>query len=313
MAFRLTNTANVADDATLKINGAYAIESAVVAGTTYLFVAGRGEGGLSVFSTDSNGALTNVANVSDDITLRLAGIAALATAVIGGTTYLFTGSLIDDGLSVFSVASNGVLTNVANVTDDATLKLDATTALATAVIGGTTYLFAGGFADNGVSVFSVANNGTLVNVANVSDDGTLQLQNVTSLSTAVIGGTTYLFAAGGGDDGVSVLSVGSNGALTNASNVHDDATLNLNDARSVTTAVIGGTTYLFVAGRDDQGISVFSVDSNGALTNVANVSDDATMRLSGVDIPLNRGDQRHHISVRGRAIRGRRERVLGRR
>ncbi len=47
---------------------------------------------------------------------------ALATALVGNKTFLFAASAVDDGVSVFEVAGNGTLTNVDNVTDDATLR-----------------------------------------------------------------------------------------------------------------------------------------------------------------------------------------------
>ncbi|QNL18864.1 hypothetical protein HXX25_05595 [Hyphobacterium sp. CCMP332] len=275
----LTNVANVSDDATLELDDASSVTTAVVDGTTYLFVAAP-TGSVSVFSVADNGALTNVFNVSDDATLELAGAFSLTTAVVNGTTYLFAAGNADNGVSVFSVADNGALTNVANVSDDATLELDGVWSVTTAVVDGTTYLFAAGFFDDGVSVFSVADNGALTNVFNVSDDATLELDNASSVTTAVVNGTTYLFAAGYRDHGVSVFSVADNGALTNVANVTDDATtLELNGAYSVTTAVVNGTTYLFTAGYLDDGVSVFSVADNGALTNVANVTDDATLEL----------------------------------
>ena len=109
--------------------------------------------------------------------------------------------------------------------------------------------------------FSIAVRDTsfqLLSVANVSDDGTLQLFGATSVSTTVVSDTTYLFVASDIDDGVSVFSVASDGALTSVFNITDDGTLELEEASSVSTAVVSGTTYLFVAGRFDDGISVFS-------------------------------------------------------
>jgi hypothetical protein len=49
---------------------------------------------------------------------------AARTAVVAGTTFLFVASGNDDGVSVFSVASDGSLTNVENVEESATLPLD---------------------------------------------------------------------------------------------------------------------------------------------------------------------------------------------
>ena len=71
---------------------------------------------------------------------------------------------------------------------------------------------------------------------------------------------TYLFVAGFDDDGVSVFSVANNGSLNNVTNVSNDSSLLLDGAISVTTAEVGGMTYLFVAGFNDSGVSVFRVD-----------------------------------------------------
>ena len=85
--------------------------------------------------------------------------------MVAGKTFLFAAGRFDDGVSVFEVSAAGFLTNVFNITDDATLALDGAQALTTAVIAGTTYLFVAGFADDGVSVFAVAPDGTLVHFA----------------------------------------------------------------------------------------------------------------------------------------------------
>jgi hypothetical protein len=253
----------------------------VVGGTTYLFVPGFVDDGISVFSVAANGTLTNVDNVDDgdDAALALDGATSVTTAVIGGVTYLFVTGFFDDGVSVFSVAANGALTNVANVNDDGTLEINEPRYATTAVVGGTTYLFVPGDFDDGLSVFSVAANGALANVDNVSDDATLELFRANSATTAVVGGTTYLFVTGSVDDGVSVFSVAADGTLTNVDNVTDDATLGLDGANAMTTAVIGGTTYLFITSGSEDALVAFSVAADGTLTHVANVVDDATLEL----------------------------------
>ena len=117
--------------------------------------------------------------------------------------------------------------------------------MSTAVVSNTTYLFVAGLQDDGVSVFRVASDGALTPVFDIDDDGTLQLNGATSLSTAVVSDTTYLFVSGRFDDGVSVFRVASDGALTPVFNINDNGTLNLNRASSVSTAVVFDTTYLF--------------------------------------------------------------------
>ena len=64
---------------------------------------------------------------------------------------------------------------------------------------------------------------------------------------------------------MSVFSVGNDGGLNNVTNVSDDSSLELDGVASVTTAVVGSITYLFVAGQSDDGVSVFSVAADGSL------------------------------------------------
>ena len=216
--------------------------------------------GSVFFRVASDGALTSVFNITDDDTLALNAAISVSTAVVSDTTYLFVAGRSDNGVSVFfSVASDGVLTSVFNISDAGTLALNGAASVSTAVVSGTTYLFVAGFFDDGVSVFSVASSGALTSVFNIDDDLTVALNGAISLSTAVVSGTTYLFVAGVDDDGVSVFSVASSGALTSVFNIADDETLALNGAQSVSTAIVSGTTYLFVAGFSDNGVSVFQV------------------------------------------------------
>ena len=65
-------------------------------------------------------------------------------------------------------------------------------------------------------------------------------------------------------------------------NLPDDGTLKLDNPVGLSTTVIGGTTYLLVAGADDDGLSVFAMSADGALTNVANIADNATLQLDRV-------------------------------
>ena len=294
LAFTITDTAD------LELNGAWGITTAVIGGTTYLFAAAFEDDGVSVFSVANDGELTMADSVDDSegAALELGGAITVTTAAVGGTTYLFVAGYDDHGVSVFSVADDGQLASVYNVADDDDLELSNPVAITTVAVGGTTYLFVSGD-DDGISVFSVADGtaafrtnagatldgGTLTTVDNIENDADLELSDARASSTAVVSGTTYLFVAGENDSGVSVFSVADGtsafmddsgttldgGTLTVVDDVEDDADLELNGARAVSTAVVGGTTYLFVAGSVDNGVSVFSVADTGELTAVYSV------------------------------------------
>jgi hypothetical protein len=207
---------NVQDDATPQLNAVSALATATletgIVDSTYLFAAGSADDGISVFSV-AEASLSNVENVddTDDAALELNGVAALATAVVGNKTFLFAASAVDDGVSVFEVAGNGSLTNVDNVTDDATLELDGASAVHAAKIAGTTYLFVAGQDDDGVSVFAVAADGSLINFGDIPDRGLRELDGASAVTTAVAGGKTFLIVTGSVDDGVSTFAIDTTG------------------------------------------------------------------------------------------------------
>jgi len=85
--------------------------------------------------------------------------------------------------------------------------------------------------------------------------------------TAEIAGPTYLFAADITEDGVSAFAVAPDGTLVSMGDVADTAALALNGAAQLATTVIGGSTYLAVTGQQDNGVSLFRIDTTGLTIN----------------------------------------------
>lgn len=285
------------DDPGLELSGARALVTGNVGGQTFLFCAGLNDDGVSSFAALANGALVNTHNLDDanDPAFELLGAEALATAIVsadGGdsVTFLFVAGRVDNGISVFSVSDDGFMSQGQKIDDsqDPALELLGVSGIATAIIRDTTFVFAAGRTDNGISVFEfdlASSPGPLVSIVNLDDsaDPALELAGAVALTTAVVGTKTFLFVAGAADDGISVFQVAANGALTNVDNVSDDATLNLNNVVEIGVAKIAGTTYLFTAASEDNGVSVFAVAADGTLINVANIDDgdDPDFELEG--------------------------------
>jgi 6-phosphogluconolactonase (cycloisomerase 2 family) len=218
-----SNSVNVQDNATLELNGVDALATASFGPlTNYLFAGGGADDGISVFSI-AELSLTNVENVDDgdNVALELDGVSSLTTAVVGSKTFLFACSRVDDGVSVFEIASNGSLTNVDNVTDDTTWELDGASAVHVAKIAGTTYLFVAGEDDDGVSVFAVAADGSLINFGEIPDRGLRELDGASAVTTAVAGGKTFLIVTGSVDDGVSTFAIDTTGVTINGTSGND--------------------------------------------------------------------------------------------
>ena len=91
----------------------------------------------------------------------------------------------------------------------------------------------------------------LVDTVNDADNTAHELHGATGLKIVDVGGTAFAIVTGTLDSGVSAFRINTDGTLTNTSNVNDvDPSLALAFARAVESAEIGGTTYVFVAGRE---------------------------------------------------------------
>ena len=232
----------------------------------------------------------NITNVSDTSDLLLNGAEGMTTAQIGGATYLFvTGwnlgdlSFQQDGFNVFSVDSDGRLVNITNVNQTGLAQISGANDATTAQIGNNTYLFVKDYFNYSFNVFSVGNGGQIANVTNASNfgvpGGLIVYGLYFGITTALVGNTSYCFVTGNGDEVFGVFAVNSNGHISNVTNVVDNDRLKTDGNRGITTTKIDNNTYLFVSGEQDDGFSVFSVDNNGVINDITNVSDAAGLNL----------------------------------
>ncbi|MDB5506696.1 MAG: Hemolysin-type calcium-binding region [Devosia sp.] len=112
--------------------------------------------------------------------------------------------------------------------------------------------------DNGLTVFQVASDGTLTAVQNLSHGGGLALRLIDNMTTATVGGRTFLYIEALNDNflyphGITCFEVGADGRLTYLYREEPSPEAPLlggfGDIQSVT---VGGTTfvYMHVEGQD---------------------------------------------------------------
>lgn len=277
---KIAPRSTVTDSGDLEIEGARDVHALKVGDHTYVYVAGLFGDGITSFELGSNGSLTNSRNVADTATLELDGAVSFASVEAGSSTYLYVNGFDDDGISAFRVNSDGSLTNIGNLDDTvAHLELNGTRGrMATTTVGDTSFAVATGYLDDGFSVFRVGSGGELVNTANIDDksNSAYQLKNARDAAAAVVDGHSFVFVAGYTDSGISSFELDANGKASFRDSVTDasNSALQLQGTYGLATAEVSGTTYLIASGEDDDGLSVFSVDGSGQLTNVFNIADD---------------------------------------
>ena len=278
----------VTDSGSSQLTGARDLYSVTMGDSTYVYVAGLVGNGITRFELGSNGALTGGSSIPDTTALELQGAVSFASATVGSSTFLYVNGFDDDGISAFRVNSDGSLTNVQNIDDPGKgLQLDGTRGqMATVSVGSSEFLVGSGYFDDGFSVFRIGADGRLTNTDNIDDEenGDYELNNARDVTSAVVDGNSFIFVAGYNDNGVSVFELDSNGKAIFRDSVDDasNSALNLQGAYGMTTGTAGGTTYLIASGEEDDGLSVFSVSGTGQLSNVFNVED---TDARGLDAP----------------------------
>ena len=272
----LVSEANVKDDLTSNFRGTWGIATAEVGGNGFLVAAGFSDNGLSTFQIEDDGSLVRRANATYFSLFggraELIGATGVTTVEVGGSVYVYASGFLDDGITGYRLGDDGSLSHIINVTDGGNFHLKQAKGIATGKVGEKAYLFVTGYADDGVNVLGIRDNGWLDNIHNVKDDAELELDGASAVASAEVAGKTFLFVAGYFDDGVSVFEVESGGRLANVDNVSDEGSLEINGAEGLAVAQVDGATFLFVTGRDDSGLSAFLVEESGELVNVANVA-----------------------------------------
>jgi hypothetical protein len=181
-------------------------------GGTQLLTGGGTSGGL---------VLRDPANTGTDLpdTMNIYGtVQHTSTVTLSDANHVVYGGLAgQDGLAQI------ILDNAGNVvfkwlfSDFGNTYAAAITATATA--GGTTYLYTASASENGVSAWSIANNGSLRHVAGMGNDYGLWVSNPTALVSCTAGGRSFLVLASAGTDSLSVLRVEAGGSAPSPSSI----------------------------------------------------------------------------------------------
>ncbi len=187
--------------------------TANIGGTQFVYTSnnGRPERAIRVFSVNNDGSLNFLTALEDTAETALRGAWEMETFVIGGTTFLAAVGQEDDGISVFSLTDQApYLTHVDSVfdTEDTQYELDGVRYLSVHQIEGNTFLtttsrpFLGNNTtfDTGITVFQVANDGTLSHAStfdqqDIDDSGSGSIASGWPSDTFEVNGS-YYFAVG---------------------------------------------------------------------------------------------------------------------
>ena len=255
----ITATDSIGDTRTLELSGASGIATFTSGGSTYAAVAAANDDGVQILDITDPSAITAAGSTTDDGSLELDGASGIAVFESGGSTYAAVAAYNDDGVQVLDITDPYDITAAGSIADDAALELDGARGIATFTSGGSTYAAVAAFEGDGVQILDVTNPSAITAAGSATDDGALELDGATGITTFTSGGRTYAAVAAGIDDGVQILDITDPSAITAADGIDDTETLELDGADGITTFTSGGSTYAAVTTYNDDGVQILDV------------------------------------------------------
>ena len=258
-----------------------------IGGTDFLFVANKHGNAIEIFKILDTGLLEQVSLTMDTDETHLGIAITLQVVHMEKASYLFIGGLEDTpGLSSFKIEDDGKLSHVQSLKDDEKIYTDGIIGMFVHKIKGKTFLYTGGFQDNGVSSFRVYENGSFKNINNIGDNTTDRYLTGAYPVTGVKLGENHYVIVGHRHhkyyerngfiknmdfyyhgDGVSVFKIDPKGALVPHFVLKDDDSTKLQgQTRIEIVSVKDNEAILAVGTRDDASIQLVKLYEDGTLT-----------------------------------------------
>ncbi|RED95953.1 lactonase family protein [Marinoscillum furvescens] len=268
------------------------LTTAQVEGKDFLFAGLKGGNAVEVFEIAKNGTLNSVFVLQDTDTTYLGIVITLQVVHMQSDSYLFVGGLEKTpGLSAFKIHADGQLTHIQSLADTEKIYTDGIIGMSIHTIADKTYLFTGGFQDNGLSSWRVYEDGRFENLSNIGDDRTLFLNGTYPVISATKKGWNYVIVGHRHHsyykptpwvkdrysyyyhgDAVSVFWVNPKGELVPRSATIDDTqTLTKGQTRLHKLSYNDEYDIIAVATRDDQSLQLFMLNETGRLIPAGNI------------------------------------------
>lgn len=244
-------------------------------GADALLSGGHNGGRMTLRPLESDGSFASRINLGNDSLFTGPLLQPIGVQLGNGTTAVYGGITGGGGIAQMLFGTNGSLTQTSVIAAD---TINAVTA---GTVGGATYLFTASPEDMTVSTWAINSAGDITLKGSIAGDQGLWAAAPTALASAVVAGTTYLVLAAAGSSSLSVMQVGSDGALGMVDHILDDRTTRFAGASVVETVQHAGLTYVITGGTDD-GISVYLLLPGGRLVPRAHIADTADMTLANV-------------------------------
>ena len=283
--------------------GATDITTVVIAGKTYALVAAARDNGVQIIDISDPTDPKPVAAVTDGVaSFELGGATGITTVVIGDNTYALVANKDDDAVQIIDITDpsdprpTGGFINA--LMGDFTLG--GATGITTVVIKGSTYALVAAADDDAVQIIDISDPNKPAPVIAITDgdkdsDGNefTALDGAWDITTMVIDDHTYALVTANENNAVQIIDISDPTNPEAINPLTDGGTFTeLDGARGITTTVINGKNYGFVAGHRDLGVQIITSPESETIARI-------TITATGLDTT---GEQLVYGSGAGAAL-----------
>lgn len=222
-------------------------------GDTLMFTSDVQGSGLSCWHVGNDGALYYIGTMPTP-SGPMTTMPSLAQAHIDGQPYLLSLSAVDNSLTTYAVNPDGSLSMAAELGAANGLGIAAPQAVEVVELNGQTYALVAAGGSSSISVIAIAPDGSLGMVDHVIDDLNTRFASLSTFEV-ITSHDRIMVLAGGGDDGLSLLTLLPNGRLLHLESFADTNDTNLTNVQAITAYQNGGQIEIFAAGGGDIGIT----------------------------------------------------------
>jgi Ca2+-binding RTX toxin-like protein len=228
-------------------------------GQSYLLAAESSGAGFSLFSVGAGNALSEVIHINDTVAAYAGGISAMTSLTIGGHSFILTGSATESGVSSYEVSSGGQIQHRDAIGVNEVVPLQGVTTMRALSTAGQDYVVVGSTTNSGLSVLSVAADGTLTATDHAVDDLTTRFSGVTALGALTVNGRCFV-VAGGTDNGISLFTLMPGGQLLHLQTLADSAATTLAAPSAIGMTLVGTEIQIFVTSGTETGLTMYRID-----------------------------------------------------
>lgn len=239
--------------------------------------------GFSLFSQADN-TWQSTRTVTDTNAVHADGITAMTSLTVGTRSFLVTASGTEHGVTLFEIAGKTVSAQSSIGPKDG-LGLMVPSAMTVAAVANQPFVLVASAPENdgdggAISVLAIGPNGELTPTDHILDTRESRFGQIQSLA-AVEHGDITLVAAGGGDDGITLMILLSDGRLAHLTTVVDDTQTGLQGVTELEMTVVDDRLQIFASSGAEDGLNVFEADLSQLGLRAA--ADAGGARLVGTD------------------------------